>query len=514
MKNLLLALALVATTDALAELPPLIPRDVLFSAAEYLNPTISPDGKRLAWLAPDTAHVQQVWMRTLGRDDARQLSHEKERPIYQYAWADDNATILYLQDSGGDENNHLYAIDVATGNVRDLTPWQGIRVEGFRTDRKRPHQVLVGLNLRDRRFFDMHRIDLRTGAVALDTLNPGDVLGFTADADMVVRAAQASTPDGGHELRWRTDAKSPWRVIVRTGPEEVVDLVDFTADGKSVILKTSIGADKVRLVERNLATGAQKELASDDEVDIDSAIIHPTRHVVEAVALEKATREWKFLDKRFEADFETMSKLGDGAVALVARDHADRVWVAEFMSDHGPLQYYAFDRATRQGTFLFVHRPRLKGLVLAPMKGVVIPLAMAHARRLSHAAARRRAEKPAAGFVPHGGPWARDTWGYNRDAQLLANRGYAVLQVNFRGLDGLRQEVPARRRSAVGSQDARRPRRCSPMGGHDRRCGSAAASRSTAARTAATRHSPARRSHRTCFAARWTSSGSPTSRRS
>ena len=204
-----------------------------------------------------------------------------------------------------------------------------------------------------------------------------------------------------------------------------------------MILKTSIGADKARLVERNLATGAQKEIASDDEVDIDSAIIHPTRHVVEAVALEKATREWKFLDKRFEADFETMSKLGEGAVALVARDHADRIWVAEFMSDHGPLQYYTFDRATGQGTFLFVHRPRLKGLVLAPMKGVVIP-ARDGLRLAGYLTLPQGVEPRNLPLVlnPHGGPWARDTWGYNRDAQLLANRGYAVLQVNFRGSTG------------------------------------------------------------------------------
>src|SRR5689334_13812206 len=152
MTRSLLALVLVtAAVAAHADLPPLIPRAVLFSAAENLNPTVSPDGRRLAWLAPDANHVLQIWMRTLGREDAKQLSREKTRPIYQYSWADDNGTILYVQDSNGDENNHLYAIDVASGNIRDLTPWEGIRVDGFQTDRKFPHLVLAGMNLRDRR---------------------------------------------------------------------------------------------------------------------------------------------------------------------------------------------------------------------------------------------------------------------------------------------------------------------------------------------------------------------------
>jgi hypothetical protein len=160
-------------------------------------------------------------------DGVTQTLHTR-RSVHLPALADDNSTILYQQDSTA-TNWHLYAIDVATGNVRDLTPWQDIHLDAFRTDRKRPHEVLVGLNLRDRRFIDMHRIDLRTGAVTLDTRNPGDVVAFIADADMVVRGAQATTPEGGHEIRWRADAESPWRVLVRTGPDEIVELVDFSA---------------------------------------------------------------------------------------------------------------------------------------------------------------------------------------------------------------------------------------------------------------------------------------------
>ena len=175
----------------------------------------------------------------------------------------------------------------------------------------------------------------------------------------------------------------------------------------------------------------------DDEVDVDNAIIHPTRRVVQAVALEKDTREWKFLDRDFQADFERMAKLGEGAANLVSRDHADQMWVAEFMSDHGPLQYYTFDRRTKQGAFLFVHRPKLNGLTLAPMKGVAITAR--DGLRLHGYLTLPQGVEPRnlpTVLFPHGGPWARDTWGYNRDVQLMANRGYAVLQVNFRGSTG------------------------------------------------------------------------------
>ena len=256
-KALALAFAFVVLTVH-AQLPPLIPRESLFGAAENLSPSISPDGKRVAWLKPDERKVIQIWVRTIAKDDAKQLSHERTRPIFQYAWADDNRTIVYLQDSDGDENYHLYGIDLATGNIRDFTPWHGIHVEGFYTDRKYPDQLLVGLNVRDRKFIDMHRVNLRTGAIALDAQNPGDVIRWVPDDKMAVRGAVATTADGGTEIRWRGRAGSPWKVLVRTGPEEVVDLLDFTTDGKSVILKTSIGVDKARLVLHELATGKQR----------------------------------------------------------------------------------------------------------------------------------------------------------------------------------------------------------------------------------------------------------------
>src|ERR1700722_8683909 len=186
----------IAASPTLAQLPPLIPRDILLGNPERANPHISPDGKMLAWLAPNEHDVMQVWVQLIGGHDARVVTADKSRGIQTYGWALDSKTILYQQDADGDENFHVFAVDLDSHNVRDLTPWQGVRAESVASSPKFPEQILVALNLRDRKLMDVYRIDLRTGAVELDTTNPGDVGGWLADDDMVVRAASVTTPDG------------------------------------------------------------------------------------------------------------------------------------------------------------------------------------------------------------------------------------------------------------------------------------------------------------------------------
>ena len=155
-----------------AQPPPLIPRDTLLGNPERANPHIAPDGKRLAWLAPDEHEILQVWVQTVGRHDARVVTADKSRGIQSYGWAFDSKTILYAQDAAGDENFHLFAVDLDSHNVRDLTPWEGVRSEVVASSPKFPSRILVALNLRDRKLMDVYRIDLRTGAVELDTQNP------------------------------------------------------------------------------------------------------------------------------------------------------------------------------------------------------------------------------------------------------------------------------------------------------------------------------------------------------
>ncbi|HTO77995.1 MAG TPA: S9 family peptidase [Thermoanaerobaculia bacterium] len=443
MKRFVLGLVVAAAAFAAlpaalsADLPPVIPRDVLFGNPERSQPRLSPDGQRLAWLAPDKKNVLQVWVKTVGKDDDKMVTADKKRGIRQYLWAEDSKTILYLQDNDGDENFHLYGVDLASGNVRDYTPFQGIRADIVDVHPDFPDQVLVQMNLRDRQVMDVHRLNLTTGALVPDTQNPGDVIGWGTDAKFQVRAAQISTADGGTEVRIRDDAKSPWKTLVRVGPDEILNFEGFSADGKTAYLTSSIGSDTARLVSRDIATGAEKVLASSNEVDAGGVIIQPRTHVVQAVAFEPGRQTWKVLDPSIQPDFDAIAKLNPGDFAIVNRTTADDAWLVGFTSDRGPVSWYKWDRVGKKGTLLFTAQPKLEGLPLAAMKPVVIEArdGLKLNSYLTLPVGLTPKNLPLVLFV-HGGPWGRDNWGYSPWAQWLANRGYAVLQVNYRASTG------------------------------------------------------------------------------
>jgi len=433
----LLVAAVLAPTALWAELPPLIPRDVLFGNPEKTNPQISPDAQRLAWLAPDQKDVLQVWVKTIGKDDDKVVTADKKRGVRRYFWAEDSRTIVYLQDADGDENWHVYGVDLESGNVRNYTAFQGVRADITAVEPEFPDEILVQLNLRDRKLFDVYRLNLETGALVLDTQNPGDVAGWGADAKFQVRAAQIATPDGGTEIRIRDDVRSPWRSWLKVGPEEILGFLEFTADGRGAFIRSSIGSDTARIVERDIATGAEKVIASSPEVDAGGVFIHPRRRIVQAVSFAPGRSRWTVVDPAVKADFDAIPRLADGDFFVVNRDAADAKWLVAFTSDRGPIRYYAWDRAAQKGTFLFVHQAKLEGLQLAEMKPVAIKSrdGLTLNSYLTLPVGVPAKGLPMVLFV-HGGPWARDTWGFSSTTPWFANRGYAVLQVNYRGSTG------------------------------------------------------------------------------
>ncbi|HEX7150435.1 MAG TPA: S9 family peptidase [Thermoanaerobaculia bacterium] len=434
---LLIALVLASAVPSFAELPPLIPRDVLFGNPERTNPQMSPDGTRLAWLAPDKKNVLQVWVKTIGQNDDKVVTADKKRGIRQYTWGPDGKTILYLQDNDGDENFHIHGVDLATNNVRDYTPFQGVRATFVADEPTVPDTLLVSLNVRDRKVFDVYRLTLSTGALVLDTQNPGDVTGWGADSRLNVLVAQAATPDGGTEIRVRETTQAPWRSWLKVGPDEILGFVDLTADGKSAILESSIGSDTARVVERNLATGAEKVIASSNAVDAGIVQINPYTRTIEAVSFEPGRRAWTIVDPAVRADFDAIGKLAHGDFSVVNRNKDNSRWLVAFSSDKGPNRWYTWDRASKQGTFLFTTQPKLDNLQLSEMRPVTIKTRDGfdmHAY-LTLPAGLEPKNLPLVLYV-HGGPWGRDTWGYRAVPQWLANRGYAVLQTNFRASTG------------------------------------------------------------------------------
>jgi dipeptidyl aminopeptidase/acylaminoacyl peptidase len=436
----ILALAFLVSTalETRAELPPLIPRKVLFGNPVKASPAVAPDGKRLAFLAPDKKDVLQVWVQTIGKDDAKQVTADKKRGIRTFFWAYAPDTLLYLQDADGDENWHIYSVNLADGVVRDLTPFQGARAELVGIDRNFPGEILVGLNLTNKRVHDVYRIDLANGAVNLDTKNPGDVVGWEADPKFKIRGAEAATPDGGMEVRYRVDEKSPWKTAVKWGPDDADGrIIGFTADGKGLWLKTSEKRDTLSVVKRDLDGGKEEVIASDPGADAGSVIFNPLTHEVQAVAFNRERNQWKVIDPKIADDLRALEKGAAGEPSVVSRDRNLQTWVVAYDGDLQPANYYLYDRETKKLTHLFEARPELVKYKLAPMKPVTIKSrdGMELVSFLTLPVGIDAKKLPLVLMV-HGGPWARDAWGFNGQAQWLANRGYAVLSVNYRGSTG------------------------------------------------------------------------------
>lgn len=412
--------------------PPLLPRTLLLGAPERSTPQLSPDGLKLAWLQPDSARVMQVWVRGAGAP-APAVRRDPSQGIRRFAWARDSQGLLFLQGAAA----HLFHLDLASGVQRELTPWPGVAVGLLATDLERPNEVLVTANRRDARRAEVWRVDLRDGSSKLDTPNPGDVVGFVVDSKLQVRGAIARLADGATELRVRDTPKSPWRALVTAGVEERVTLVGFTLDGKGAFVLTTIAGDAQRLIEKNLATGSERTLASLPGRDVARLLFEENRHLPRAVAFAvKGRLQWTVLESALKGELEVLGKVAPGEPMLESSDTGDQRWLVSFTRDDAPTAWWLYDRRAKVAEPLFSSRPGLEGLPLArsapvefqardglPLEGYLTLPAGALPAPLV--------------LLVHGGPWARDDWGFDGRVQLYANRGYAVLQVNFRGSTGL-----------------------------------------------------------------------------
>ncbi|WP_193197173.1 S9 family peptidase [Nostoc sp. MG11] len=417
-------------------LPTLIPREILFGNPEKTSPRLSPDGKYLAYIAPDENNVLQVWLRTVGQEDDQILTADKKRGVRIFFWTYNADQLIYMQDSDGDENFHLYLVNVQSKIVRDLTPFQGVKAEVVGLEPKFPDQVLVGMNLNNPQKFDIYRINLKNGAVEFDTDNPGNIISWTEDAKLQVRAATASTPDGGYDLLLKTPDQQ-WEILRHWGPEEEGSAVSFSADGKTLYIEGNHDANALRLLAIDLDTHQETVITEDKQYDVAGIIIQPLTRVIQAISFYKDKQEWQIIDQSIAADFEELAKVRPGEFSLISRDLEDKTWLVAYNTDNGPVYYYSYNRESKTSTFLFSNQPKLEGLQLALMQ----PISFEARDGLTiHGYLTTPVGIPAQNLptvlLVHGGPWVRDTWGLDPEAQWLANRGYAVLQVNYRGSTG------------------------------------------------------------------------------
>ena len=418
--------------------PELIPRELLFGNPVKMDPKISPDGKMLAYLA-SVNNVQNVWVKTIGKKDDRVVTKDDGRGIWSYFWAEDSRHIMYLQDVDGNENWRLYAVDLGTHEIKDLTPYEDVQVQIIHSDKHFPNELLVAMNKDDPNVHDVYHLDLTTGRLELVAKNPGNVSSWFADADLKVRCAMAATPDGGYDLLIRESGQSDWQKLPTWGLEDSMSSwpVGFTKDGNSLYLIDSRNANTGRLVKIDTRTRDINVIAEDPQYDVSEVIVHPDSYEVQAVAFTRARAEWVVLDDSIRDDFKAIAKLDHGDFAISDRDNADKTWVVSFTKDNGPISYFAYDREKKKGTFLFNHMPELSRYKLARMEPISFTArdGLTIHGYITFPTWKARKNLPTVLLV-HGGPWSRDTWGYHPTSQFFANRGYICLRVNFRGSTG------------------------------------------------------------------------------
>ncbi len=432
--------------------PPTIARADLFGEPARHGGQLSPRGDRVAFLAPRDG-VTNLWVLSVDAlDEARPVTDDRGRGVHRFAWGADNATLLYLQDDRGDENWRLYAVDVAGGEPRALTP-AGARAEILSLSPSDPGGVLVTLNQRDAPYPDVFRYDLVSGERTLvqRNANTPSSRGFTrfvADSENRLRLGVKALADGGAEVFVRS-LEGQWRRLFAIPAEDALGSIPLAieGEGRTFLMLDSTGRDRVNLVRVDMETGVKTVLGESARADVVDVWLDPATNAPEAFAAEYLRREWRALDADAQADLEFLSRQLNGEIAVVSRSRDDARWIVVEEGPTIPTRSYLYergDRANRRLSLLFRHRPTLETAPLQPMAPVEIEardgLTLVSYLTLpigSDENGDGRPEAPAPLVIaPHGGPWARDSYGFNAMHQWLANRGYAVLSVNYRGSTG------------------------------------------------------------------------------
>lgn len=441
---------------------PLISRDLLFGNPDKTSVALSPDGNYLSYLAP-VNNVLNVWVAPVNAPEkAEPVTKDTGRGIRVYFWAYTNQHVIYLQDLGGDENWQAHVVNIATKEDKNLTPFEEIlgpdgkpitlpngkplrpRAEIQAVSHKFNEEIIIGLNNRNPQFFDIYRLNILTGDLKLLQQNDR-FMGFQFDDDYQIRFATQMTADGGMEL-FTPDEKGGWQSFDKIPMEDMMTTspVGFDKTGKILYMVDSRGRNTAALFAVDLKTRQKTLLAEDPRADITAIMMHPVEKKVEAAAVEYTRVEWKVLEEAVRGDLDYLKSVKEGDINITSRTLDDNFWVVAYTIDDGPARFYLYDRAKKVANFLFTNRQGLEAVKLAKMHPIVIKardgLNLVSYLTLppeSDPDNDARPDKPLAMVLyVHGGPWARDSWGFNSIHQWLANRGYAVISVNYRGSTG------------------------------------------------------------------------------
>jgi len=417
----------------------LIPRRVLFGNPEREVPRISPDGRMLAFLAPLDGRMNIFVGPVDDPSKARPITHDTERGITNLLWALSGECVLHFQDSGGDENYHLFATHVETGKVQDLTPFPGARAKIFKHSPAHPETIIVGINNRDKSIFDPHLVTIATGEIEKLLENPG-YAALEFDDEQRLRIGGKFVPNGDFEYVLLDHGQPEPLITISHADNLSTGIVSFERGGKSLLMLDSRGRNTGAFARMHLESRAIEILAEDPRCDASHPLLHPVTGHPEAVAFECDRRRWSVLVSGITEDFASLADLGQ--FEIVSRSLDDRRWVVRIEKDICPAEYFLWDRDSRTHRLLFSSQPAFREFKGATTHAHVLRsrdgLALTTYVTLPENAAQEDALPTV--LAVHGGPWARDSWGFNSTHQWLANRGYAVISVNFRGSTGFGKE--------------------------------------------------------------------------
>jgi dipeptidyl aminopeptidase/acylaminoacyl peptidase len=424
-------------------LPALIPRPILFGNPDRMGPTLSPDGSRLGYIAPEDGVLNVFVGPADGPERAVAVTHDRDRGIRDYVFCHDDRTLVYLQDTAGNEDWRLYGLDLETGESRLLTPEEKVQAQIVGHNRWAPSTMLVALNQDNPALHDLYRLDLETGSLTLDTRNPGFVR-WLIDTDLQARGGLSMQPDGSIVMMRRTaeriaDGGDEWTPVLEIPPDDATttEPLGFNREGDALFLLTSLDANAARLLRVDWQEFTTSVVAEDSHYDIAEVWIDPATGDPQAIVLDEERTRVVVLDPALDRDLEALRALGAGELAVSRSDRADNRWLVSLSPSDGPIRFYLYDRAAGQSTYLFAHNDALDDFELAPMEPFSFTArdGLAVHGYLTFPPGPERQNLPAVLNV-HGGPWGRDRWGLNAEAQWLANRGYLSVQVNFRGSTG------------------------------------------------------------------------------
>ena len=419
----------------------LIPRAMLFGNPTRAQAQLSPDGTWLSWLAPKDG-VLNIWVAPFDDMNAAQvISDDRKRGIRFHGWAPNGTHVLYFQDEGGDEDFHTFAVEVASRKVRNLTPIKGVQAQmhGFSLDF--PDSIAVGLNERDKSWHDLFLIDIRSGKRELLFENKDELSRIVLDRQFKPRLASKTRAKEGGRTRYRIeDGKLIEIGVVGHEDDLTTYTIGYTRDGATLYTVSSIGRDKAALFATDVASGKQRLLAEHGKADVGHVLAHPETGVIDAAGAVYLHLDWIPLEEAMAADLKILHGELPGEVGIADRTLDDTLWIVTASAAETPTTYHVYDRSRKSLRELFSTRPELKSYRLAPMHGEIIRardgLELPSYLTLPHGRGPRPTAPLPLVLVVHGGPWARDAYGFDAEAQWLADRGFAVLSVNFRASTG------------------------------------------------------------------------------